>query len=69
MSGIVKSNTGDVLPGASVMVVHKPTGSVFFYYGLWFGYSVQGLRPGGPYTVTVTYVGFKTTEITEINAP
>nr|WP_309756833.1 carboxypeptidase regulatory-like domain-containing protein [Flavobacterium sp.] len=70
MSGIVKSNTGEVLPGASVMVVHKPTGSKYFsttgYDG---GYSVQGLRPGGPYTVTVTYVGFKTTEITEINAP
>ena len=70
MSGIVKSNTGEVLPGASVMVVHKPTGSRYFsttgYDG---GYSVQGLRPGGPYTVTVTYVGFKTTEITEINAP
>ena len=70
MSGIVKSNTGNVLPGASVMVVHKPTGSKYFsttgYDG---GYSVQGLRPGGPYTVTVTYVGFITTEITEINAP
>ena len=70
MSGIVKSNTGEVLPGASVMVVHKPTGSKYFsttaYDG---GYSVQGLRPGGPYTVTVTYVGYKTTEITEINAP
>jgi hypothetical protein len=24
---------------------------------------------GGPYTVKVTYMGFKTTEITEINAP
>ena len=70
MSGIVKSNTGEALPGASVMVVHKPTGSRYFsttgYDG---GYAVQGLRPGGPYTVTVTYVGFKTTEITEINAP
>ena len=70
MSGIVKSNTGEALPGASVMVVHKPTGSKYFsttgYDG---GYSVQGLRPGGPYTVTVTYVGYKTTEITEINAP
>jgi hypothetical protein len=29
VSGIVKSNTGDVLPGA-VMVVHKPTGSKIF---------------------------------------
>ncbi|MBC5862133.1 carboxypeptidase regulatory-like domain-containing protein [Flavobacterium sp. K77] len=70
MSGTVKSNTGEALPGASVMVVHKPTGSKYFsttdFDG---GYSVQGLRPGGPYTLTVTYIGYKTSEITEINAP
>jgi hypothetical protein len=70
MSGIVKSTTGELLPGASVEVVHKPTGTK--YYSTTDGkgnYAVQGLRPGGPYTVKVTYVGFQTTEITDINAP
>ncbi|SDW19113.1 TonB-dependent receptor [Flavobacterium degerlachei] len=70
MSGSVKSNAGDLLPGATVEVVHKPTGTKYFSStdgnG---GYAVQGIRPGGPYTVKVTYIGFKTTEITEINAP
>ncbi|MFE3867638.1 carboxypeptidase regulatory-like domain-containing protein [Flavobacterium sp. LS2P90] len=70
MSGTVKSSAGETLPGASVEVVHKPTGTKYFsttdYDG---GYAVQGLRPGGPYTVKVTYLGYKTTEITEINAP
>jgi hypothetical protein len=69
MSGTVKSNTGETLPGASVQVVHKPTGTKYFsttdFDG---GYAVQGLRPGGPYTVKVTYVGYQTTEITEITA-
>ncbi|EIA10133.1 TonB-dependent receptor [Flavobacterium frigoris] len=70
MSGSVKSSAGDLLPGATVEVIHKPTGTKYFSStdgnG---GYAVQGIRPGGPYTVKVTYVGFKTTEITEINAP
>jgi hypothetical protein len=70
MSGSVKSNAGDLLPGATVEVIHKPTGTKYFSStdgnG---GYAVQGIRPGGPYTVKVTYMGFKTTEITEINAP
>lgn len=70
MSGSVKSNAGDLLPGATVEVIHKPTGTKYFSStdgnG---GYAVQGIRPGGPYTVKVTYIGFKTTEITEINAP
>lgn len=70
MSGTVKSTVGETLPGASVEVVHKPTGTKYYSTtGVDGGYSVQGLRPGGPYTVKVTYVGFKTTEITEINAP
>ena len=70
MSGTVKSTAGELLPGATVEVVHKPTGTK--YYSTTDGkgnYAVQGLRPGGPYTVKVTYVGFQTTEITEINAP
>jgi len=70
MSGTVKSSTGETLPGASVEVVHKPTGTKYFSTtGSNGGYAVQGIRPGGPYTVKVTYVGYKTTEITEINAP
>jgi hypothetical protein len=70
MSGTVKSSTGETLPGASVEIVHKPTGTKYFSTtGSNGGYAVQGIRPGGPYTVKVTYVGYKTTEITEINAP
>jgi hypothetical protein len=70
MSGTVKSNTGETLPGASVQVVHKPTGTKYFSTTDFDGsYAVQGLRPGGPYSVKVTYVGYKTTEITEITAP
>ena len=69
MSGKVRSNKGEALPGATVEIIHKPTGTKYFsttdFDG---GYSAQGLRPGGPYTVKVSYVGYKTTEITDITA-
>ncbi|MBB1194176.1 carboxypeptidase regulatory-like domain-containing protein [Flavobacterium sp. SOK18b] len=70
MSGTVKSSAGETLPGATVEVKHNPTGTKYFSTTDYSGsYAVQGLRPGGPYTLKVTYVGYKTTEITEINAP
>lgn len=70
MSGTVKSSAGEVLPGASIEVIHKPTGTKYTSTtGAKGEYAIQGIRPGGPYTIKVTYVGYKTTEITEINAP
>ncbi|MFT5251847.1 MAG: hypothetical protein ACI87N_000840 [Flavobacteriales bacterium] len=70
MSGTVKSTTGEMLPGASVEVLHKPTGTKYYSTTDVDGkYAVQGLRPGGPYTVKVTYIGYRTTEITDISAP
>ncbi|WP_035669248.1 TonB-dependent receptor [Flavobacterium sp. 83] len=70
MSGSVKTSAGELLPGASVEVIHKPTGTKYFSTTNSKGaYAVQGIRPGGPYTVKVTFIGYKTTEITEINAP
>ena len=68
MSGIVRSNKGEALSGATVEIVHKPTGTKYFSTSDFDGgYAAQGLRPGGPYTVKVTYIGYKTTEITDIN--
>jgi len=67
MSGTVRSSSGETLPGASVQIVHKPTGTKYNantdFDG---GYTVQGLRPGGPYSVKVSFIGYKTTEITDI---
>lgn len=70
ISGTVKSGDGEKLPGATVEAIHKPTGSK--YYSTTDGkgiYAIPSIRPGGPYTVKVSSVGFKTTEISEINAP
>lgn len=70
ISGTVKSNKGEQLPGATVEVVHVPTGTKYFdntdFTG---GYAIPAIRPGGPYTVKVSFIGFKNAEVTEINAP
>ena len=70
ISGTVKSNSGKRLAGATVEAIHQPTGTKYFAKtdeaG---GYSIPAIRPGGPYVVKVSFVGFRKTEITEINAP
>jgi hypothetical protein len=70
ITGFVKSNLGERLPGVTVQAIHTPTGTK--YYGETDGaggYSIPSIRPGGPYTVKVSYLGYKSSEITEINAP
>ena len=70
ITGFIKSNLGERLPGVTVQAIHTPTGTK--YYGETDGaggYSIPSIRPGGPYTVKVSYLGYKSSEITEINAP
>src|ERR1017187_7999113 len=49
------------LPGATVVALHTPTGTKYTTTTRKDGrFNLPGLRVGGPYTITVTYVGFKT---------
>lgn len=60
MSGVVKSSTGEGLAGASVSVVHQPTGSVYNTITRSGGrYDIANMQPGGPYRITISYVGFE----------
>lgn len=70
LTGVVKSDKGERLPGVTVQAIHTPTGTK--YYGETDGaggYSIPSVRPGGPYTVKVSYLGYKSSQINEINAP
>ncbi|MCK9211529.1 MAG: carboxypeptidase regulatory-like domain-containing protein [Ignavibacteriaceae bacterium] len=63
MNGIVKDITGELLPAASVMAIHEPTGTKYGAYTTIDGrFSLPNLKIGGPYSVTVTYVGYKKEE-------
>jgi hypothetical protein len=52
------SSTG--LPGATVVALHQPTGTKYSTTTRKDGrFNLPGLRIGGPYQLTITYVGFK----------
>ncbi len=59
ISGRVTTETGEPLPGANIVVVHEPSGTVYGATSRIDGYyNLLGLRVGGPYTITVSYVGY-----------
>lgn len=61
MAGTVKDANGAPLPGATIKVVHVPSGTIAGGYSNTDGrFAVQNLRVGGPYTVEVTFLGYET---------
>ena len=49
------------IPGATVVAVHQPTGTKYGTTTRLDGrYNLPNLKIGGPYVVTVSFVGFKT---------
>jgi hypothetical protein len=60
MSGVVKSQNGESIPGANVVATHVPSGTVYGSATRENGqYNFPALRVGGPYTVRVSFVGYK----------
>ncbi|WP_420460654.1 TonB-dependent receptor [Neolewinella sp.] len=52
--------TGEALIGATVQAVHQPSGTVYGNVTDEEGFfRIPGMRVGGPYTVTATYVGYE----------
>ncbi|MFQ5797911.1 MAG: carboxypeptidase-like regulatory domain-containing protein, partial [Bacteroidota bacterium] len=61
MNGLVTDETGEPLPGANVIAVHEPSGTQYGAATRTGGlYDLPHLRIGGPYTVTVTFIGYRT---------
>jgi len=61
ISGHLKSTDGEEIIGATIQAVHTPTGSNYgTITNLDGNFNLQGLRSGGPYTVTISYVGYQT---------
>src|SRR5437867_10031442 len=60
LSGVVADQQGAVLPGASVIATHEPTGTKYeTVTGADGRYQIPNARVGGPYTVTASLSGFK----------
>ncbi len=66
LSGKVTDAMGEVI-GATVQAVHTPSGT---HYGTITNekgvYEIRGMRVGGPYEITVSYVGSTTQKFTDV---
>ncbi len=60
LTGIIKDKAGEIIPGANVVVTHVPSGTTYGAASRADGlYNIEGMRVGGPYTVKVSFVGYK----------
>jgi hypothetical protein len=67
MTGTVTDDKGETLPGATVVAVHLETSSQYATVTNADGrYFIQGMKPGGPYEVTVQFVGMSPKKETNV---
>ncbi|MCF8715272.1 TonB-dependent receptor [Joostella atrarenae] len=67
IKGVVTDSQGEPLPGASVVAVHTPTGTNYGGATNFEGrFNLLNLRVGGPYKLTISYIGFQSQEVTGV---
>jgi len=66
LSGKISSNNEPII-GATVVATHTPSGTTYGAVSNEKGrYFIQGMRVGGPYTIVISYVGYKKAEFTGV---
>jgi len=67
LNGVVTDENGGVLPAANVIAIHLPTGTQYGITTRTDGkYNLYGLRTGGPYEITVSFVGYTSKTVDEV---
>ena len=67
LSGVVTDENHEALIGATITALHTPSGTQYNAVTNMDGrYSIKGMRPGGPYTVTVSYIGYQTRRVEDV---
>src|SRR4051812_28887079 len=67
VSGKVVDQKGLSMPGTSVTIINTSTGTKYTAQTNADGrYTLSNLNPGGPYTITVNFVGYKKEERNDI---
>jgi len=68
LMGVVMDAQKAMLPGATVMAVHVPTGTKYETITQADGrFAILQVRVGGPYTLTASMSGFKSHDVTNVN--
>ncbi|NJO03133.1 MAG: hypothetical protein HC880_16945 [Bacteroidia bacterium] len=68
LTGFVKDQNGEGLPGATIVAVHTPSGTQYGNSTLADGrFVIPNMRIGGPYKVTVSFVGYEDQVFENIN--
>ena len=68
IAGLITETGGEPLIGATVLALHEPSGSQYGTSTREDGrFTIPNVRIGGPYTITVSYVGYKEYIEKEIN--
>lgn len=66
MTGTIKDAKG-ILPGATVKAIHTPSGTTYTVSTSNDGrFAINNMRVGGPYSVEITYIGFKPGKVSDI---
>jgi hypothetical protein len=67
LTGSVKDSKGQPLPGATISATHLPTGTRYVVTtGRAGQFNIADMRPGGPYHIEISFVGFETQKLDEI---
>jgi len=67
IKGIVKGSANELLPGATVLAVHTPSGTKYSSLSNEDGrFNIMNMRIGGPYKITVSFVGYQNQEYNDV---
>ncbi|GMU87294.1 MAG: cell envelope biogenesis protein OmpA [Ignavibacteriales bacterium] len=67
ISGVITDDKGETLPAANVIAVHVPSGTQYGISSRADGkYNIPGMRVGGPYKITFSFVGFVSQSVENI---
>jgi len=67
INGVITDNTGEPMIGANIVALHTPTGTISGTTVQLNGrYTLSNLRIGGPYTITISFVGYKSKKVTNV---
>jgi len=68
INGKIVDPNGKPLAGATVLAVHVPSGSQYGALANSEGFfTIQGMRPGGPYNIEVSFIGYSKKSLTDIS--